>query len=153
MNNAIKSADFFKAGNATFTVTNPAGRHYTYVIKRPKGKDVFFVGLTNAREDYVYLGIYNPEQARVIPTRNTGVPVNSETFGVLNWAVAAVANGWTLKPGYSIQHVGKCCACARPLTHPESIESGIGPECSGKGYTGGKRRAAVKADALALALT
>ncbi len=155
MNNAIKSADFFKAGHATFTVTNPAGRHYTYIIKRPKGKDVFFASLTNAREDYIYLGVYNPDQARVIPTRNTGVPVESETFTVLNWAIRTVTQGAELKPGYAIQHVGKCCACGRPLTHPESIESGMGPECSGKKYGKAKRRWGIFApkDAPAMDLT
>lgn len=31
-----------------------------------------------------------------------------------------------------VWHEGKCCRCGRKLTVPESIESGIGPECAGK---------------------
>jgi hypothetical protein len=31
--------------------------------------------------------------------------------------------------GVSLLHEGMCCRCGRPLTHPESIEIGFGPEC------------------------
>ncbi len=34
---------------------------------------------------------------------------------------------------YAIQS-GNCCKCGRLLTHPESIEQGIGPECGGWTY-------------------
>lgn len=31
--------------------------------------------------------------------------------------------------GAEVMHEGKCCRCNRPLTHPESIGLGFGPEC------------------------
>lgn len=33
---------------------------------------------------------------------------------------------------YEVLHEGRCVRCNRKLTHPESIKSGIGPECAGK---------------------
>lgn len=32
-------------------------------------------------------------------------------------------------PKLTIYHEGRCCKCGMPLTVPESIDSGIGPEC------------------------
>ena len=31
--------------------------------------------------------------------------------------------------GASIYHEGRCCRCAMPLTHPDSIVLGVGPDC------------------------
>jgi hypothetical protein len=38
----------------------------------------------------------------------------------------------TMYPDAEVMHVGKCCKCRRLLTTPESIQRGIGPECSGE---------------------
>jgi hypothetical protein len=32
--------------------------------------------------------------------------------------------------GFNLQHAGKCGRCGRKLTVPQSIETGIGPECA-----------------------
>jgi hypothetical protein len=34
--------------------------------------------------------------------------------------------------GWKVHHEGRCGRCGRTLTVPESIESGIGPECAKK---------------------
>lgn len=34
---------------------------------------------------------------------------------------------WTAKYEHMLE--GRCCRCNRLLTHPESLETGIGPEC------------------------
>lgn len=39
-------------------------------------------------------------------------------------------NQYTDKAKYQFE--GKCRVCNRPLTHPDSILSGIGPHCAGK---------------------
>ena len=31
--------------------------------------------------------------------------------------------------GASVYHEGRCCRCAMPLTHPDSIVLGVGPDC------------------------
>lgn len=37
-----------------------------------------------------------------------------------------------LWPEMEVMHVGRCCACGRELTDPESIALGIGPHCGGR---------------------
>jgi hypothetical protein len=37
--------------------------------------------------------------------------------------------------GVTYQVSGRCRRCNRLLTHPESIATGMGPECSGRGYS------------------
>jgi hypothetical protein len=39
MPNDVKHIDFFTAGNATFTVANPQGEHFTFKISRPRNAD------------------------------------------------------------------------------------------------------------------
>jgi hypothetical protein len=53
----------------------------------------------------------------------------------LNWALGKVWAGRELPGGATLQHAGHCGKCNRLLTVPESVESGLGPECSGLGYT------------------
>lgn len=42
------------------------------------------------------------------------------------------ARGYWAQEGYTVQRSGRCLVCNRTLTVPESIESGVGPECRTK---------------------
>ena len=135
--NEIKTYDFFRGGNATFTVSNPTGEHYTFKIRRPKAEKPedqppFFVSLLAGPDnegDYVYIGIFNPDTADVRLTRKSRMKDESIPVKVVRWALRRFQAGDSLPSGYAIQHEGKCCRCGRTLTTPESIERGIGPEC------------------------
>jgi hypothetical protein len=133
MMNTIKSIDFFKGGNALFTVGNNKGEHYTFKIRKPKGENKpYFVNLLTGPQntsDFTYLGIYNPEQNRVFLTKKSRYNEESRPTKVIQWALKVIASGQELPKGYTIQHENKCCRCGRTLTTPESIENGIGPEC------------------------
>jgi hypothetical protein len=137
MNNKIKSVDFFKGGNALFTVGNSKGEHYTYKIRQPKGENKpFFVSLLTGPEntnDYTYLGIYNPNSHDVILTSKSKFNQESVPVKVIRWAIKIVVANKEFPAGYTIQHEGRCCRCGRTLTTPESIENGIGPECAKRG--------------------
>jgi hypothetical protein len=37
-----------------------------------------------------------------------------------------------LPKGLKVHHEGRCCRCGRKLTVPESIETGLGPECASR---------------------
>lgn len=134
MQNPITSADFFKGGNALFTVANPTGDHYTFKIRQPKGEDKpFFVNLLTGPQntsDYTYMGIYNPTNNNVYLTKKSRYNDESTPVKVVRWAIHMIVNNKELPAGYSIQHEGRCCRCGRTLTTPESVEAGIGPECA-----------------------
>lgn len=132
------SKDFLLAGHAIFTVANPKGEYHTYRVSAPDDQDdtkpIWFVSKLTGSDntsDYTYLGILTGE-GRVIHTRKSGFAADSQAFKVAVWAVKLILNSSPLPEGYTIQHVGKCGRCGRPLTTPESLSSGIGPICQNR---------------------
>jgi hypothetical protein len=134
--------DFFFGGNATFTVDNGKGTHYTFKVSQPKKDNERFTGVKphfaklltgpDNTSDYSYLGMVNPETGEVKLTTASRMTADSLPVKVLAWALGRVIKGGQLPEGYSIRHEGKCGCCGRALTVPESIERGIGPECWSK---------------------
>jgi len=135
MENRIHNSNFFKGGNALFTVGNNTGKHYTFKIKKGKRQDSpYFVSLLTGQENssdksFTYMGILNPLSMYVYLTKKTKFNETSTPVKVIRWAIKLVHSHKSIPVGYSIQHEGRCCRCGRVLTSPESIERGIGPEC------------------------
>ena len=132
------SQDFIRAGRAVFTVSNGNGVHYTYKVtyKKPSGKfrETWFVSLLtgpNKEEDFSYMGMLG-DDLQVRLTRNSRFTEDIVPFRVINWFLKLVRDGKPLPEGYSAHHEGRCGRCGRTLTVPETIESGIGPECAKK---------------------
>lgn len=139
----IPMRDFVLAGNAVFTLTNPDGQHYTYKINKAKPNKAWpgttwWVLLGISYDGGVNLGRLNLRQdeselSKIIFTPgkqwNVRDPAPSmKTF--LDW-LAPVLMG-VEDDTIRFQHEGRCCVCSRPLTNPESIDAGIGPECAGR---------------------
>jgi hypothetical protein len=144
MQNAITDYKFFAGGSAIFTVSNGKGDRHTFRVAHPskngtKDEDgPLFVGRLTGPDndaDYSYMGIFKPERGDLVLTgasRRAGLDEDSQVVKVFVWAVRRVRDGKPLPEGYAIQHEGRCCRCARRLTTPESIETGIGPVCAAK---------------------
>ncbi len=129
----ITRPEFFTAGNAYFTVSNGRGKRYTFRIRKPDESTPFFVSMMfgpDNSNDYVYIGLYIPQDHSLRLTAKSRIKEDSTPAKVFQWAVRMVAAGKELPEGYAIQHEGRCGRCGRRLTVPESIESGIGPECA-----------------------
>jgi len=127
--NKIQDINFFTGGNSIFTVSNNTGEHYTYKIRKPKDKDVFFVSLLISPEIFSYIGILDINEMKVKTTSKSKYKDESKPLKVINWAIKQIKENKEIPSGYGIQHEGRCCKCGRRLTNPESIELGIGPEC------------------------
>ena len=131
------SKDFLLAGNATFTVSNPEGKHYTYKVQKAKtqlypDRPAFFIkALTGADNEnsYTYLGMVKETGVRL--TRASKYHADSTIYRVAHWAVKHIINGVPVPTGYKIDHAGTCGRCGRKLTTPESIALGLGPVCAG----------------------
>jgi len=128
----INIKEFALAGNATFTATSlKTGTRFTYKIRQPKPESPHFVKVLTGPDNessYTFLGtIFDGENYRH-GTRSSITPSAP--------SAVAFAYIWShlneLAGKVEIQHAGKCCRCGRKLTVPESIESGIGPECKKK---------------------
>ena len=130
---------FILAGKAIFTIHNAEGKHYTYRInskpdRNDKTKKVYFASLLTGPDNmssYTYIGILNAEQGKIFPTQASQYNFDSLPIKVLNWGLKVIFQNshHSLPPNYGIKHEGRCGRCARRLTTPESIDSGIGPEC------------------------
>lgn len=125
------------AGKAIFTVSNPTGERYTYKIRHKKADDrwpeTWFANLLtgpNNMSDYTYMGMVKPDTPVIVHlTKASRYTEDSKPLKVLRWALKKVWAGEALPAGYKIHHEGRCGRCGAPLTVPESIESGYGPEC------------------------
>lgn len=137
-------ADFILGGKAIFTVSNPQGERYTYKVVRKEaearfdrwndGRPTFFLSLLTGPDnggDYTYVGILD-QNGGVKLTRASRYTDDTRPVRVARWALGLVFGGRSLPDGYQIHHEGRCGRCGRRLTVPESVDSGFGPECSGR---------------------
>lgn len=131
--------DFITAGNAIFTLVGKDSR-FTFKVTRKdpspgyeKYGVSYFVSVLNGPdnyENYLYMGMLDPVTGNVRLTRNSKVGLDAPSFKAINWALPKIFAGAAMPPAFSIHHEGKCGRCGRRLTVPESILTGIGPECA-----------------------
>lgn len=130
------SAQFILAGKAIFTVSSVTGQRYTFKVTHKEATErwpeTWFISVLTGPDntkDYTYLGIVNRD-GMIKMTNKSGFGEGSVPVRVARWALNIAWGRTTLPEGYKIQHEGRCGRCGRLLTVPESIESGIGPECA-----------------------
>jgi hypothetical protein len=128
----INTLTFALAGNATFTVTSIAtGRRFTFKVRKPSATSPHFVSVMTGSDnenDFTFLGTIF-DGANFVHGRKSSISPEADSAKAFAWFWRNVAN---LPAAVTVHHEGKCCRCGRKLTVPESIESGIGPECAGK---------------------
>jgi Family of unknown function (DUF6011) len=122
------------AGNATITLQSlKTGAHFTYKVRQAKGKlsddpaQLWFVSLLSGQDnqsDYQYLGIIR--DGRFTRTAKSRIGETASSFMAFSW----FWNGKGLH--LTILRPNTCGRCGRTLTHPDSVISGIGPECQTK---------------------
>lgn len=125
---------FLLAGRARFTLVSTAtGTRFTYQVKRSKDGAVYFVGVltgANNESDYEYLGC--------VRAADTSKYFHGSGSRIAKTAPSALAFAWfwpraafgSVPPACEVHHQGCCGRCGRALTVPESIATGLGPECS-----------------------
>jgi hypothetical protein len=130
---------FALAGNAIITLQSTrTGSHFTYKIQAPnaekqaaKGfepRPVWFVKLLvdgNADEgSWSYLGMI--KNGEFFATKASAHMALSPSFKAFKFFFMSTE----LHPELVVRHENHCGRCGRTLTHPESIDLGIGPECA-----------------------
>lgn len=141
--------NFLTAGKATFTLELPAEfaakhgtpGHYTFKVKFKKGtggyKDTYFVSLLTGPDntaDFTYIGILT-ESGDFRTTTKSAHPADAmpcQMFARVARRVFDNTADVIEAAGFKLHHEGTCGKCARVLTVPSSIESGLGPECARK---------------------
>jgi hypothetical protein len=133
-----KALDFMFAGKATFTVkSKKTGKHFTYKLSAPKvknpTKEVHFVNLLTGSDNENNYSFFGTIFDKAVYKHGRKTRITPEAPGVVafTWLLRNLQNG-TVNDQVEIYHEGKCCRCGRKLTHPESIETGVGPECASR---------------------
>lgn len=129
------------AGRARLTITNPAtGRWIKLHMKQRKDRATgkpgtcYFLSLAllgDGDAGYRYTGAFFSDSNRFKPANDLAQDPNLQR--VTDWVLKAIQNPELLQ-SCEIEHAGKCCSCGRTLTHPESIQTGLGPECFERVY-------------------
>jgi hypothetical protein len=126
------------AGRAVLTFRNvQTGTHMTVKLKQWRDKQdrkvrlpIYSVEISllgDRRSGYEYAGTLFSDTMRVKLGR--GVTLDSRLGRTLTWLVAAIQNPEPLRGRVALFHEGRCCECGLPLTHPESINTALGPVC------------------------
>jgi len=131
--------DLFFAGRAVLTFNNEnKGTHMTIKVKQARDKfdrkiklPIFFVYISllgDKEQGMIYSGTVFQENGHVRLAKN--VPPTSRLAKAMSFISAALKDTSVLKRyNVTLQHEGKCASCGMPLTHPQSIGSGFGPDC------------------------
>lgn len=142
---------FITAGKAIFTLEldqafasmHSLPPHYTFKINKKAAdeknpRDAYFISLLTGCDntsDYSYLGLLNAETGNVILTKASKVSDDSWVVKLLRRTLQRVWEGNQVmleQAGFKLHHEGRCGRCGRLLTVPDSIETGLGPECASK---------------------
>lgn len=122
---------FLFAGRALFTVTSKrTGTSFTYKLEQGRNRfaDRLFASVLTGPDntsDYAYLGMLTDGGLRA--TTASRVDASAPSFAALARLLQHPEHA-----GVEVRHAGCCGRCGRLLTRPESIDSGLGPECAGK---------------------
>ena len=124
--------NFVLGGNATFTVRSErTGTRFTFKVRQPSDDAPHFVSLMNGPDNensFVFLGTLF-SSGTYAHGKKSSIGESAPSAVAARWVVSRIANGLPLN-GVEVWHEGRCGCCGRKLTVPESIESGIGPECA-----------------------
>lgn len=132
---------FMTAGRAIFTARGREHR-FTFKVKQPKFEGV---PAENLRYVYVLTGPDNTSSYQFVGSlvkklgrweyrHSAKSHVGPDALSVksFGWIVKRLVADLDLTADVEIWHEGRCGCCGRPLTVPESIESGIGEKCAQK---------------------
>ena len=135
-----------RAGKAEITIkSKKSGEHITFKITAPSkitplggrvtdhDATIRFVNIMRGSEQFLYAGVLT--EHGIEPTGKSKVLPRHKAFQGVAWFIRQVAKGGSLD-AVEVAHAGKCMRCGRKLTHPQSIESGFGPECAGRSNVG-----------------
>ena len=125
-----KSIEFILAGKSTVTFLNSlTGNRFTFTVKKSDKSDLYFVSVLTSPDIYTYIGVITPNGFS--HGKKSIISEKSQSVQVFNYVYNNLIKN-RLPEHIQIWHEGKCGRCNRVLTVPESILTGIGPECSKK---------------------
>ncbi len=136
---------FLLAGNARVTlVSRKTGTRFTYrvaAVREKRGPVTHFVSLLigpSNDSDYRYLGTVREVLGRDVVSKvfshggaKAVAKATTPSALAFAWFFGKLLLG-QIPDELEVHHEGHCGRCGRALTVPESVLSGLGPECAGR---------------------
>jgi Family of unknown function (DUF6011) len=130
IDNPIDARRFALAGRATLTLKSlVTEKHYTFRVNKAKKGEVWFVQVLTDGDQYVYMGILRGDGPSFMLTKKSKFTEEAPAYKAFKFFADHLIGAKHLPDKLEVRHEGACGRCARPLTHPLSIDRGIGPEC------------------------
>lgn len=129
--------EFMLAGKAEFTLLSlKTGAHISYKIIRKESINansdyVYFVNVLGKNEMYAGTLIYKDNEYRFYKGKKGNYSADSIEIKSLLFVLNKFTKG-KYNLNLEVYHCGRCGRCGRRLTTPESIATGLGPECASK---------------------
>ena len=126
--NNTEALKFIFSGNSTTTFLNTqTGNRFTFRVKQAKNSNLFFVNVLTSPETYSYIG--TAVEGDYQHGKKSNISHESQSVKVFKYVLNKLKSN-LLPDLIEVWHEGRCGKCNRPLTVPESIITGIGPECA-----------------------
>lgn len=133
--------DFVVAGKAIFTIKNKKTQgRFTYKVSTPadkqrEGSTIRWVSVLSGEDNsssYTYIGCLFLNQGFWSFRHGAKSRISAQAPSVVafQYVFNNVISVKRSHPDLEVWHEGKCSRCGRKLTVPESIETGMGPECA-----------------------
>jgi hypothetical protein len=102
------------------------GNHYTFKFRQSRGGALLASILVDG-DHWFYLGVVDFPRRALRLTPKSRFSDASQAYLALRWLIQLAE----FNPAVvEVLHDGRCGRCGRPLTHPDSIQAGIGPICA-----------------------
>ena len=122
-----QSLKFMFAGKSIVTFLNTkTDNRFTYKIKGLKNSNLFFISVLTNPDVYTYIGTV--VEGNYNHGKKSSVSKDAQSVKVFEFMLNKLKSN-NLPDFLEVWHEGFCGKCGRRLTVPNSILTGIGPEC------------------------
>lgn len=137
--------EFITAGNATFTIRSTrTTQRFTFKLSKSEDGTAIFVNLLNGpdnEDSFRFIGTLFPSQSGIHiglfrwvyrHSHKSNVSLNAASVAAFSYFMRVITLASRIPKELEVWHEGRCGRCGRKLTVPESVASGLGPECEGR---------------------
>jgi hypothetical protein len=118
---------FVFAGKSVVTFVNTqTGNRFTYKIKQAKDSNLFFISVLTGPDQYTYIGTCI--EGNYKHGKKSQIGEVSQSVKVFVYMLKKLISD-NLPDFLEVWHEGFCGKCGKRLTVPQSILTGIGPDC------------------------
>lgn len=127
---------FLFAGRAVFTLASArTGTRFTYKLRGKKDDpSVFYLDVLSAPDLYRFAGVVTNDGSPAFVYKHSFgkglIGATAPSVQAFTWFLKHLQDSNDLHPQLEFWHEGRCGKCGRALTVPESIATGLGPECA-----------------------